>query len=173
MTKNEQQAATAHRTGWLKHIMVSTPKVTYRDVREPDFSWLLQLRKATMDPHLIASGFNPEERSHIEAVQQDYEWARIIRIDDEDAGMIKLVKNVRPWHLRHIQVLPAYQGMGIGQAVMLASIDAAKLDAADIVLNVLKVNPAQGLYRRLGFTVVDETDTGYKMLWSPDDMRRG
>lgn len=141
------------------------PNLAYRDVKETDFGWLLDLRRVTMNPHLVAAGFEPLENSHVEAVQTDYEWTRIIRAEDQDIGMIRLVKKNLPWHLRHLQILPEYQARGIGSAVLVDVLEQARNETAQIVLNVLKVNPARELYVRFGFDVVEDNDSAYKMVW--------
>lgn len=48
-----------------------------RQVVKEDFDWLLDLRRATMDPHIRASGDEPLEEVHREAVLKDYDSTRI------------------------------------------------------------------------------------------------
>jgi ribosomal protein S18 acetylase RimI-like enzyme len=143
----------------------SSVEVAYRAVMEGDFDWLLSLRRITMDSHLRASGDEPLEEVHCEAVLTDFEWTRIIIVSGQDIGMVKLVKQSSPWHLRQIQIEPDFQGRGIGKIVLEEILQQAKGASASIVLNVLRVNPAKELYGFLGFEVVDENERAYKMLW--------
>lgn len=142
-------------------------QIDYRAVREEDFDWLLSLRQITMNPHLLASGFEPSDETHRVAVHTDYDSTRIIvegRVD-VDVGMVKLVTISKPWHLRQIQVAPEFQGQGIGRLVLDQILEKAHDEATSIELNVLRVNPAKRLYETLGFQIVETNDSAYKMAW--------
>ncbi|RLQ91189.1 ribosomal-protein-alanine N-acetyltransferase [Falsibacillus albus] len=56
-------------------------------------------------------------------------------------------------HITNVAVLPAYRGMKIGQSLMEKTMDLAREHgAASMTLEVRMSNePAQGLYRKLGF----------------------
>jgi len=147
---------------------VSPTTARYRRATEADFEWLLALRRSTMDPHIRASGVEPREDAHREAVMADFESARVILIGTDEVGIIKLVRHDPEWHLRHIQIAPEFQKRGIGQAVLHEMLGEARAVSASIVLNVLKVNPAKELYERLGFRVIEEKEHAYKMRWSDE-----
>lgn len=152
-------------------VPVLKGRIGFRDVRPGDFDWLLSLRNQTMNPHLIASGIEPLEEGHVEAVNTDFEWTRVILWDRQDAGMIKVIKASDPWHLRQIQVAPSYHGRGIGTMVIRQLLDEASVRQCSVVLNVLHVNPAKLLYGRMGFEVVEFSERSQKMQWHPDDCR--
>lgn len=63
-----------------------------------------------------------------------------------------------------IALLPEYRGRGIGSRLMAHLFDNAKSRYAAICLSVTIGNPAERLYRRLGFEVVYETDDSYTMV---------
>lgn len=54
--------------------------------------------------------------------------------------------------IHQVSVLPAYRRQGLAQAAILNSINAAHLASPAIGLGVLAGNPAENLYRKLGFT---------------------
>ncbi len=139
--------------------------LSFRGAENADFEWMLELRRVTMNPHVRAMGEEPIEEINREAVLKDMDCARIVSIGDEDIGMVKLVTRDSPWHLRQIQIAPDFQGQGIGALVLSDILEKARMQPSDIVLNVLKVNPAKRLYERLGFEVVAESDHAYKMEW--------
>ena len=60
-------------------------------------------------------------------------------------------------------MLPAYQGRGIGTALIMALVTEANQQRVPLTLQVLKVNPARRLYERLGFVVRDETAMHWPM----------
>jgi ribosomal protein S18 acetylase RimI-like enzyme len=69
--------------------------------------------------------------------------------------------------LANIRVTPAQQGQGLGTAIIANILEEARQANLAVRLRVLKVNPARGLYERLGFRVVEETPTHYVMRALP------
>ena len=65
--------------------------------------------------------------------------------------------------MKRIEVLPEYQGKGISGFMINQLIRSAKKEGRDLRLHVFKINPARRLYSRLGFQIVDETETHYVM----------
>ena len=66
-----------------------------------------------------------------------------------------------------IYILPEYQNHGIGTYLIRQVIDNAHHEKKPVRLHVLKVNPAVGLYKRLGFRAISETDTHFVMEFLP------
>ncbi len=62
-----------------------------------------------------------------------------------------------------IEILPQHQRRGLGSAVVKDIVSEAKSRGLPVTLQVLKVNPARKLYERLGFRIVGETETHYRM----------
>lgn len=61
-----------------------------------------------------------------------------------------------------IAIHPNWVGKGIGSALLTRLIEAAKLHYPAIVLNVRADNPAQRLYKRLGFVTIAEIENRVK-----------
>ena len=66
-----------------------------------------------------------------------------------------------------IQVVPAWQGRGVGRQVIAQILSEAHGNSVPVWLSVLKVNPARMLYERLGFTVVATKENSYAMRADP------
>jgi GNAT superfamily N-acetyltransferase len=80
----------------------------------------------------------------------------IIECDGADAGAIVLEWKADSVYIHEFQVLPEYQGRGIGSAVLRRVIGQAGSRGLAVTLSVLRANPrAQQLYERLGFRVTD------------------
>ena len=88
---------------------------------------------------------------------------RKICVDDELVGGVWTDEHPGFIQLREIQVHPAFQGRGIGAAVINLEIDSARKMGKPLRLRVLFMNRAVGLYERLGFVVIDKNDHQYIM----------
>ena len=128
-----------------------------------DLDWLVDLRLQTMVTYSEASGRRLSQQDQENRVLQDFDSIRVITASDEDIGMIKVIRNPEQWQLVQIQLLPKYQGMGVGARHVKELIAQAKHAEVSLALSVLKVNPAKRLYERLGFRVVAENERSYEM----------
>lgn len=63
-----------------------------------------------------------------------------------------------------VAVLPQYRGQGIGTQLIRALLDQARARFPGVSLSVSAGNPAENLYRRLGFVVVQQDDHSRNML---------
>lgn len=89
--------------------------------------------------------------------------SRIIVMDGEDVGVVAVVWGEAEGFLANIEILPEYQGRGLGAAVVRGIIAEADARGLPVRLQVLKINPALRLYERLGFLPTGETETHYLM----------
>ena len=90
------------------------------------------------------------------------QW-QIIIVDDQDVGALQMWREEAEVILGNVQIAPEYQNRGLGSAVIRDILAEAGRDALPVTLCILWVNPAKRLYERLGFAVVAETPTHYKM----------
>ena len=80
---------------------------------------------------------------------------QIITAGGTDIGMIDVEHRPTEIYLARIEILPSYQGHGIGTRLIGALADEAQQNGQDLALDVLAVNHrAQALYQRLGMTEV-------------------
>lgn len=92
--------------------------------------------------------------------------ARIILVDGVEAGVLVVDAESDPFRLLSITLLPEFQGRGLGSEVIRFVV--AEAGPRPVWLQVLKVNPAITLYGRLGFQVIEETDTHFRMIRPSD-----
>ena len=102
------------------------------------------------NPHLFRDRFNP----------QDYQ---LVTIKTEIVGFIKVVVSATDIYLGEIQIVSDWQNQGIGTNIIKTIIQQAQLNQKSIWLKVIHGNPAENLYKRLGFTVLAESTTHKKM----------
>jgi ribosomal protein S18 acetylase RimI-like enzyme len=69
--------------------------------------------------------------------------------------------------LVELQLLPEWQGRGLGTALLRAELERAQRLDKPVRLRVLLENRARSLYERHGFAIVGQTDTHYLMEWKP------
>jgi ribosomal protein S18 acetylase RimI-like enzyme len=121
---------------------------------DDEFCW--QLHKAAMGGY-IAAIWGWDEQKQRRSQTRSFSPGRwqVITVDGADAGMLDVVREPGQTYLSRIEILPRFQGQGIGTRLIGELIDEAARQGQDFVLEVLTVNErAQALYRRLGLTEV-------------------
>lgn len=81
---------------------------------------------------------------------------QIIEKDHEAIGRMIVLREHQTWQLIDISLLPEHRGQGIGGELIRALIKECGESGAVLKLQVLKTNPAQRLYTRLGFIKTGE-----------------
>jgi len=114
-----------------------------------------------MVQHLLNSGVLLNADAQMARVMYRFDCAKVVVLDGEDVGLLKVSRDVSSWELIQIQVSPALQGRGLGERLIRQIMREADENGADVELSVLKANPARVLYERLGFRMVSESDTEY------------
>ncbi|GAL35319.1 acetyltransferase GNAT family [Vibrio maritimus] len=98
-------------------------------------------------------------------IQFEFQSAQIVEVDNQPVGLFKAVYEPEKnhWQIIQIQILPAFQGLGIGSKLITELIGNAEKSGASIGLSVIDSNPAMELYERLGFRVIGRKGSEYLM----------
>jgi ribosomal protein S18 acetylase RimI-like enzyme len=91
----------------------------------------------------------------------------IIEKDGESIGTISVRRPGDEIFLAAIEITPAQQNRGIAALLINDLLSESDRSHLPVKLQVLKVNPARGLYERLGFVCTSETATHYVMRRDP------
>lgn len=136
-----------------------------RQATEADYDFLYRLHVVAMKD-LVAQiwGWDDAWQERYFAAHFDAASSRIVVIDGGDAGVVAVVWGEGDAFLANIEVLPEYQGRGLGTALVRHVIAEADARGLPVHLQVLKINPARRLYERLGFVATGETETHDLML---------
>ncbi len=134
-------------------------KISYRPTVDSDYEFCRILHHHGMKPYVEPLwGWNDEfQNQRYKGLWQPINM-RIIKSDDKDAGYIEVSVSSEAIKLVNVFVTENFRGRGIGKQVILDFINQYKGAAPKLTLNVLWNNPAQHLYQRLGFNLVNRED---------------
>jgi ribosomal protein S18 acetylase RimI-like enzyme len=142
---------------------MKNPEVTLRLATPADESFLLDLRKSTMNEHLERAGEPTDENSHWERLRYRFNDAYIVCCGSEKLGLFKFFRDPDEWCIVQLQIMPSHQRRGIAAGLISEFLQQADNAHVPVTLSVLKGNRAIDLYQRLGFQVVDTTDASLNM----------
>ena len=140
-----------------------------RPAAQDDFEFLYCLHVITMREY-IETTWGWQEAWQQEHFTRKFDPARrqIIQIAGQDAGVLTVEWRDNELYIGLIELLPEFQGIGIGTAVITDICTQAHQQNHLVSLHVLKTNdPARRLYERLGFTIVADEEIRYKMTCMP------
>ncbi len=138
--------------------------ITLRHANEKDADFLWGLHSLVLKPY-IAQTWGWDEDFQYRYFKEHFNPARnqIIRYMGSDVGVLSVEETAHGYVLSNIEILPQYQGLGIGTALIRDLLEKASARGLPVSLRVLKINPACQFYLRLGFSVISETETHYWM----------
>ena len=139
--------------------------ISFRRAIANDRAFLLTLRKTSMNAHLKAAGIYLDDHSHMQRIDEFFSDSNIILYQNKTIGLLKLGLFSDKIHIRQFQLIPQYQGLGIGSRVLGLVKRKAQEKKLDITLNVLLNNPAKELYLRHDFVVIDSNELEFQMRW--------
>jgi ribosomal protein S18 acetylase RimI-like enzyme len=142
--------------------------VEQRDASPDDFDFLYRLHEETLRPYVgNAEAWQLENfKKHFSVENQ-----RVLQWSGTDIGSISLVDSGDFLVLDNIALLPEYRGRRVGRMLIEDTLGVAARRGIPVRLNVLKVNPAWKLYRKLGFRVTNEDHHRYFMEATPHRLR--
>lgn len=116
-----------------------------------------------MDPHLLVAGIVLDDKDTEARVLSHFDSASVVEYEGRPIGLFKVLREPTSWSILQLQLLPEYQGHGLGTALVSQLLADANVARVRTTLHVLKHNPARALYERLGFVVVSEDELEYHM----------
>ncbi|MDA0148472.1 GNAT family N-acetyltransferase [Vibrio sp. LaRot3] len=140
-------------------------EISLRKAKSSDLDFLMMLRDRTMREYLIGADMPISDEAYQKRIQYHFEHAQIIEYKGKSVGLYKATydQDTNYWYLVQLQVLPEYQGKRIGSQLLEYLIGCAQQTRSKVGLSVIKSNPAQKLYSRHGFKVVEESESEFLM----------
>ena len=141
--------------------------ISFRKCTNDDFEFLFLLKKQNFRKYVDDIwGWNDLEQ--IERMKRDLEenlsHKNIISMDGIEIGVYAYhITNNGDFFINEINIIREYQNKGIGSRILQEQLLKNSENDVRTILQVFKNNPAINLYKRLGFTVYEETDTHFRM----------
>lgn len=137
-----------------------------RPATNDDIEFIFQLRLKTMKPYFKNTyGWNDTEERQKAADELNH--ALIVIFDKKEIGIIKVIPKTNELQLHQMQILPEFQGNGLGAELIRQTILRSEKLQLPIVLFVITSSPAKRLYDRFGFVITEEYEYHCKMCWKP------
>jgi len=97
--------------------------------------------------------------------QQHYPGAEFlaIELDSQPAGRLYVWRTEPEIRIMEIGLAPAFQGRGIGTALLTQLIEEGRASGKRLTIHVEKFNPARRLYARLGFREAEDLGVYLRM----------
>lgn len=139
--------------------MKTHPTFRLRQANADDAPLFYSMIDRTMREFIITTwGTWNEERVQRESYEDSRSPnAQVIQVDDISIGVFVVERCPKHIQLEQIYLLPEYQRMGIGTALLNNLILEASQSKIPVHLRVMAVNPAKRFYERLGFVVTEAT----------------
>lgn len=94
----------------------------------------------------------------------------LIVMDCNPIGRIYVYRTEQEIRLMDIALVPASRRQGIGSALLRELLDEARATNRELTLHVEPDNPAQHLYRRLGFRLIERRGVYDFLGWTPSQV---
>lgn len=152
--------------GWIEPLSQALTRArafrgwTLRGAERDDEEFLFALHRDAMRDYVESTwGWDEEwQRKHFAATYAPARQAVIMQggAPLRDVGRISLTRHWRKIFLRDIELLGPARNHGVGTAIIDAVLTLARDSDRYVELRVLRCNPAQRLYARLGFRVIED-----------------
>lgn len=148
--------------------MSTDGKIELRAANAADEPFLLALRRSAMAEHHTLLGLNITDADDLARVRYHFDDAQVVCCAGAPIGLFKAFRENGGWVLSQFQLERAFRGRGLGKMLIGELLAKAEAERVPVFLKVLKGNPAQGLYRRLGFEEAETSEYSVSMVWRPE-----
>lgn len=156
----------------------TTGRPDLRDAQADDLPFLFNLYCDVRGPEISAWGWLAAQcdaflRMQFEAQRRSYEASfpgssnQIVLRDGQAIGRCLTARTGEEILLVDIALLAAHRNRGVGTWLMQQLLRECRTTGSALSLQVLRGNPAQRLYQRLGFIETGADDMYIQMAWKP------
>lgn len=142
-------------------------KYELRKYQDEDYEFVYEIKKLCYQKYVeeYYGGWDDDvqRKMFADLMVKDAKRSYIIMVDNKMVGFFSDGEdNEEGYHPNNLCLLPECRGKGIGSDILSNVFEKHKKQ--DIFLRVFKSNPAQNLYKRMGFEIYDETKSHYLMV---------
>jgi ribosomal protein S18 acetylase RimI-like enzyme len=153
--------------------------ISFRPIGADDRSFLYHVYASTREEELAVTGWSAVQKEaflmmQFKAQHTDYQehypqaaFLVILR-QGQPIGRLYLDRRLDTLRIIDIALLPQYRGQGVGTTILEAILSEGQRLGLPVSIHVERFNPAQRLYRRLGFRQVADRGVYYLMEKTPD-----
>ncbi|HSR49375.1 MAG TPA: GNAT family N-acetyltransferase [Acidobacteriota bacterium] len=154
------------------------PQISFRPIQDRDLDFLRRLYATTRDYEMkmldwsrkqkqdfLGQQFEAQHRHYMKHFPQA-EFSLIL-LDGQAAGRLYLDRRPDEIRLVDIALLPKFRNQGVGGRLMERVLNEGRKKNLPVRIHVEKFNPAMRLYRRLGFTHIEDQGVYFLMEWKP------
>lgn len=156
----------------------SPDELSLRPIEESDLDFLRRLYSTTRDYEMELVDWTPEQKQdfldqQFEAQHKHYmehfpkAQFSLVLVGGRRAGRLYIDRRPKEIRLVDIALLPAFRNRGLGKRLMDDLLDEGRRTSLPVRIHVEKFNPAMRLYRRLGFTHIEDQGVYFLMEWQP------
>jgi ribosomal protein S18 acetylase RimI-like enzyme len=143
--------------------------ITYRPADKiKDFEFGKQLHHAAYHDVVVRQFRSWDETLQSKFFEEDWNSTphKLVLLNETPIGVVS--SHIAPDHifLAQLQILPEYQGQGIGSIILRTQMELAAQANLPLRLRVLKANRAQELYLRSGFKKTSSSETHLNLEWA-------
>ena len=150
--------------------------VALRPVTKEDEAFLRAVYASTREEELRQVDWTAEQKAAFCEMQfraQDVDYRKnypgaqflVIERGGVPAGRLYVSRGEKSFLILDIALLPEHRGAGIGTRLLKELMEEADAAGKTVRIHVEKFNPAQRLYRRLGFREVEDIGVYWEMEW--------
>lgn len=138
-----------------------------KDYKNEDYNFIYDIKKISYKKYVEEYYGEWIEKQQLEMFDKYLSMSakniKLIEVQGETIGFLEGFENLSgEYEIGNICILPKFQGQGIGSVILKDIL--FKYKNKNVYLRVFKSNPAQNLYKRLGFEIIEETRTHFNMI---------
>jgi ribosomal protein S18 acetylase RimI-like enzyme len=160
---------------------VERDAITLRPATDADYDFMRVLYHSAREEEMQHFPLGDEQKVAFLDWQFQCQWThyrehyptcdwRIIERNGEAVGRLLIDRWPDQIRIVDIALLTAARGSGLGTMLMREVLEEGRRANKPVTIHVEVFNPAQNLYRRLGFAQVDSSGAYHLMRWSPDQV---
>lgn len=136
----------------------------YRSTREEELAMIVDWTAEQKDT-FVRQQFEAQHAWYVEHyVGADFQ---VILADGVPAGRLYIHRREKEIRLMDITLLPEYRGSGLGTSLLSDLMAESQAAGKPLTIHVEIYNPAMNLYKRLGFTTLEDRGVYHLLEWRP------